>query len=132
MENLKVTSIEELKKISKGELVELPGFVDGTNFVVRLKRPSLLIMAKSGKIPNGLLPQTNKLFTGGLNSVTKGNDDEMLTELFNILEIVCKESLVEPTYDELVENGIELTDQQLLAIFSYTQRGVKSLENFRS
>ena len=132
MSNLKVTSIDELKKMSSGELVELPGFVDGTSFVVRLKRPSLLIMAKTGKIPNGLLAQTNKLFTGGLNSVTKNSDDEMLTELYNILEIVCKESLVEPTYNELVENGIELTDQQLLAIFSYTQRGVKSLENFRS
>lgn len=134
MSELKVTSIEELKKMAKGELVELPGFIDGTQFVARLKRPSMLAMAKTGKIPNNLLGAANKLFVGVGNVLNQNgkNNDDALNELFDIIEIICEESFVEPTYDDLKKNGIELTDQQKLAVFTYTQRGVKSLENFRS
>lgn len=134
MENAKITSIEELKKMANGEVVELPGFTDGTTFNARLKRPSMLALAKSGKIPNNLLGAANKLFVGVgsvLQNNGKGNDDA-LTELFDIIEVICEESFVEPTYKQLKDNGIELTDQQKLAVFTYTQRGVKSLENFRS
>lgn len=134
MENVKVTSIEELKKMANGEVVELPGFTDGTTFNARLKRPSMLALAKLGKIPNNLLGAANKLFVGVgsvLQNNGKGNDDA-LTELFDIIEVICEESFVEPTYKQLKDNGIELTDQQKLAVFTYTQRGVKSLENFRS
>lgn len=135
MAELKVTSIEELKKIANGEIVELPGFTDGTNFVARLKRPSMLALAKTGKIPNNLLGAANKLFIGVgnvLNSTQNKKNDDALSELFDIIEVICEEAFVEPAYNELKENGIELTDQQKLAVFTYTQRGVKSLENFRS
>lgn len=134
MSELKITSISELKKMANGEIVELPGFTDGTTFVARLKRPSMLALAKSGKIPNNLLGAANKLFIGVgnvLNSNNKNNDDA-LSELFDIIEVICEECFVEPSYKELKDNGIELTDQQKLAIFTYTQRGVKSLENFRN
>lgn len=131
-EKLKITSIEELKKVANGELVELPGFAEGVKFIARLKRPSMLAMAKSGKIPNSLLDSANKLFVGVGNVVNnKSSNNDALTELYDIIEIICQESFVEPTYKELKDNGIELTDQQKLAVFTYTQRGVKSLENFR-
>lgn len=135
MSELKVTSIAELKKMANGEIVELPGFTDGTTFVARLKRPSMLALAKSGKIPNNLLGAANKLFIGVgnvLNSNNNKNNDDALSELFDIIEVICEECFVEPSYKELKDNGIELTDQQKLAIFTYTQRGVKSLENFRN
>ena len=135
MSELKVTSIEELKKMAKGEVVELPGFTDGTTFVARLKRPSMLAMAKTGKIPNNLLGSANKLFVGVSNVLNPNNSkasNDALTELFDIIEIICEECFVEPTYKDLKDNGIELTDQQKLAVFTYTQRGVKSLESFRS
>ncbi len=132
-EELKVTQISELLKVAKGEVVELPGFTEDTTFVARLKRPSMLSMVKTGKIPNPLLRSANKLFTNGVSSITKQEDDEQtLSRLFDIMDIICEESFVEPTYNELKENGIELTDQQRLAVFAYTQRGVKALENFRS
>lgn len=131
-EKLKITSIEELKKVANGELVELPGFTEGVKFVARLKRPSMLAMAKMGKIPNSLLDSANKLFVGVGNVMNnKSSNNDALIELFDIIEIICQESFVEPTYQELKDNGIELTDQQKLAVFAYTQRGVKSLENFR-
>ena len=134
MSDLKVTSIEELKRLSCGELVELPGFTDDTKFVARLKRPSMLSMVKTGKIPNSLLLKSNELFAGGVVQVARNNmnDDSMMDELFDILDLICKESFVEPTYEQLQENGIELTDEQQMAIFTYTQNGVKSLESFRS
>lgn len=134
MDELKVTSIAELKKMANGEVVELPGFTDGTTFVARLKRPSMLAMAKMGKIPNNLLGAANKLFIGVGNVLNQNNskaNSDALAELFDIIEIICEECFVEPTYKDLKDNGIELTDQQKLAVFTYTQRGVKSLESFR-
>lgn len=134
MDELKITSIAELKKMANGEVVELPGFTDGTTFVARLKRPSMLAMAKMGKIPNNLLGAANKLFIGVGNVLNQNNskaNSDALAELFDIIEIICEECFVEPTYKDLKDNGIELTDQQKLAVFTYTQRGVKSLESFR-
>ena len=58
-QGLNVTSIEELVKASQGTLVELPPFAEGTRFVARLKRPSMLAMIKGGKIPNSLLLAAN-------------------------------------------------------------------------
>ena len=132
-ENLKVTSIEELKNMSLGEIVELPPFQGDVPFVARLKRPSMLSLAKSGKIPNSLLTEANKLFQGGVSTVAKsGVDDEnMMAQLFEVMDIICEASFVEPKFKELKDNGIELTDEQYMAVFTYTQQGVKSLENFR-
>lgn len=132
MENLKVTSIEELKKYSQGELVELPGFVDEVPFVARLKRPSILGLMKMGRIPNNLVVEANNLFSKGVSGVATNVDDpEMMSELLTLLEVVCEDCFIEPSYKEIQEAGIKLTDEQLLAVFEYTQRGVKSLEKFR-
>ena len=134
MSELKVTSIEELIKASSGELVELPEFSNGIPFVARLKRPSMLSLAKNGKIPNSLLTKANELFSTGVSGVARKSmeDETMMDELFTIMEVICEASFVEPTYKEIKENGIELTDDQIMAVFTYTQNGVKSLENFRS
>lgn len=131
---LKITSIEDLKNIAKGEVVELPPFVGEIPFVARLKRPSMLSLVKSGKIPNSLLTQANKLFVGGVEGVaSKGmENEEMLDELFDILDVICEAAFVEPSFKDLRDNGIELTDEQYMAVFTYTQQGVKSLESFRS
>lgn len=131
---LKITSIEDLKNIAKGEVVELPPFVGEIPFVARLKRPSMLSLVKNGKIPNSLLTQANKLFVGGVEGVaSKGmENEEMLDELFDILDVICEAAFVEPSFKDLRDNGIELTDEQYMAVFTYTQQGVKSLESFRS
>lgn len=129
---LNVTSIEELLKSKQGEIVELPSFSNDVPFVARLKRPSLMAMVKSGKIPNELLEEANKLFTGGPGAVVSSNvDKNMMDKLFSILENICEEAFVEPTYEQLKQNGIELTDEQQLFVFDYTQRGVESLKSFR-
>ena len=57
-----VTSIEDLKNYASGTVVEMPPFAEGQPLIARLKRPSILGMAKQGKIPNTLLVKANELF----------------------------------------------------------------------
>lgn len=132
-QELKITTLDDLKKIKDGEIVELPPFTKDVPFVARLQRPSMLVLAKSGKIPNSLLTDANKLFAGGAPGLVSKNleNDNMMQEMFELMEVICEAALVEPAYKDLKDNGIQLTDEQLMAIFSYTQEGVKSLEKFR-
>lgn len=130
---LKVTSIEELLKSgANGELIELPSFSEGTKFIAKLRRPSLLAMVKAGKVPNELLVEANKLFTNGAQGVSRDVlNPDMMNNMCDLLDIICEESFVEPKFSDLVKAGIELTDAQRLAVFSYTQGGVESLKSFR-
>lgn len=123
-----ITSIIDIQKVSGGEVVELPGF-DGQNpFIAKLKRPSLLMMVKTGKIPNTLINQATQLFQRGAGSLGK---DNTVSDMYDIMTTVCEAALVNPSYADLKANGISLTDEQMMAIFSYTQQGVKALEQFR-
>lgn len=126
---LVITSIENLKKYSEGTIVELPPFGGGQPFVARIKRPSMMGLIKSGKIPNSLLSTANSLFTG--TKVVHSGEDDGLKRVFEVLDCICEECFLEPSWKELKENGIDLTDDQYMFIFNYTQRGVKALENFR-
>lgn len=128
MDNMKVTSIQDLVEFSRGEIVQLPSFREGCPFIARLKRPSLMMLVKSGKIPNQLITSANKLFNG------KGIDDskeESMGQAMEIFEIICDSTFVEPKYADLKEAGVELTDEQFMAVFNYTQAGVKALIPFR-
>lgn len=131
MEDLKVTSIEDLKSFSNGQIVELPPFGEGQPFVAKLKRPSMLLLAQKNLIPNELLTSANTLFEGGVSSSVNSMDKDTLTKLLKVMEIICEAALVEPTYHELKAAGVELTDEQFMFIFGYTQNGVRQLKSFR-
>ena len=128
--NTNVTSIEELKKYQEGEVVELPSFAVNQPFVARLRRPSMLVLAKNGAIPNDLLTSANSLFEKGGQSFN-ALDETMLTKMFDVMEVICEASFVEPSYKALKEAGIELTDEQYMFVFGYSQNGVKQLNSFR-
>lgn len=125
---LDVTSIEQLKEYSRGQVVELPPFADDQPFVARLKRPSMLALVASGKIPNKLVQTANNLFVKG---TVNTKNDKALPEMLSVFDTICESCFVEPTYAELKEAKIELTDEQMLFVFQYTQKGVDALENFR-
>lgn len=131
VEGLQITSIDELKSYANGTVVELPSFSECQPFVARLKRPSLLGMVKQGKIPNTLLVRANELFvqTGAGFDVEEEN---MMEQMFDVLDLMAGETFVEPTYKEIKEAGIQLTDEQLMFIFNYAQQGVRALESFRT
>lgn len=127
---LSVTSISDLQKYKKGTVVRLPDFAEGQPFVARLRRPSMLVLAKQGKIPNALLNAAGELFSkGGAGMDTDDND--MLSQVYDICRIICEASLLEPTLEEIESVGIELSDEQMMAIFNYTQTGVRALDSFR-
>lgn len=125
-----VTSLEQLKQYANGNIVRLPDFAEGQPFYAKLKRPSILGMAKQGKIPNSLLVKTNELFvqSGSLDT----EENSMMQEIYDVIDLIANETFVEPTYDEIKSTGIELTDEQMMFIFNYSQQGVKALESFRT
>lgn len=128
---LKLTTLNDLEKYSKGQLVELPPFAEGQPFVARIKRPSMLQMIANGTIPNILLIKAQSLFleqTEGFDP----DDENMMKEMLQILEIVAKESLLEPKYEQIKECGLQLTDDQLMFLYNYSQQGIKILEPFRT
>lgn len=125
---LPITPLESLQEYARGAVVQLPSFSEDQPFVARLRRPSMMALAKSGKIPNSLLNTANSLFMGkGVDS----NNEGALKEVLSIVDILCDAAFVEPTYSQLKEAGVELTDEQYMAVFNYTQQGVKALEPFR-
>ena len=128
MSELKVTSIEDIVRANAPKIVELPPFPDGTPFAAKLRRPSMLMLMKSGRIPNRLIETASGLFSGD-KKPKKENVD--FTELVPMMEAVCEASLVEPTVKQLRENDVQLTDAQMNAIFAYSQKGAEGLEQFR-
>lgn len=127
----KVTTIEELKQYGSGNIIELPPFSDGQRFFARLKRPSMMGMIKKGKIPNTLLVKANELFLEN-GAGFDPSEKDILKDMFDLLELMAKETFVEPSYTEIQNAGIELTDEQYMFIFTYAQKGVKALESFRT
>lgn len=123
---MEVTSLEELKQIAQGEVIPLPGFVVDKQFCARVKRVSLLGLVQKGVIPNSLLSAANELFYGK-NSNNKNVD---MKEISNVMIIMAESTLVEPSVDQLKEIDLSLTDEQIVALFNYTQKGLKAIEKF--
>lgn len=131
------TSIEELKKAKLTTIRELPSFPDGTPLVVELKKPSLIDMTIRGRILNPLLtsaisiiPTEDKEKAEGEKATPALNaeDFKSTAELFIT---ICEECMVKPTYAEVKEYAGGLTDEQILAIYNYTQEGMDKLQSFR-
>ena len=127
---LRPTTLKQLQGYQNGQVVQLPVFADGQPLVARMRRPSMLMLAKAGKIPNQLLTSATELFTGNATRAENMGSDT-LAQMFDIVAIICEESLIEPTYQDIKDAGLELTDDQMMAIFNYTQTGVRALKNFR-
>ncbi|MDU1322453.1 esterase [Clostridium sporogenes] len=125
--DLKVTNIEDLKKVAQGEVIQLPQFAQGIPFNARVKRVSLLNLVRKGVVPNKLLSAAEELFYGKQSS--KENVD--LTQMTDVMYIMAENALVEPSIEDLKSVGLELTDEQIVALFNYTQEGVSELDSFR-
>lgn len=127
-EQLSVTSLFDLQSYKEGTVVRLPDFTEGQPLVARVRRPSMLALAKSGKIPNALLSVANELFNKGGGAK---QDEDTLGQMYTLMEIICESALIEPSLPQIKEAGMELTDEQMMVIFNYSQVGVKALAKFR-
>jgi hypothetical protein len=126
----KITPIMELVRYKDGVIVEFPPFAEGQPFIARIRRPSLLALVKSGKIPNQLVAAANSLFNGSALPVDKEGKSNM-EQFYGILDNVAEAAFLEPTYKEIKDAGIELADDQYIFLFNYTQTGVENLKSFR-
>ena len=131
---MQITTLEQLKEIKRTEVIELPAFEDGTPLVVEIKKPNMMNLLVSGKIPNTLLNVANEMFNGKTGQVMgKASEDiKTLKELVGMMEVLAEASLVNPSYKNIKKLNIQLTENQLMAILIYSQSGVKALENFRN
>lgn len=123
---MEITKFEDLKKMAEYDVIELPRFKQEIPFNAKVKRVSLLNLAKKGVIPNQLLSAAEELFYG--KKASTGVDLKQLTE---VMFVMAENALVEPSIKDLEEVGLELTDEQLVALFNYTQNGLKEIEKFR-
>ena len=128
--SMSITTLADLQSYATGTVVRFPDFAEGQPFVARVRRPSMLVLAKQGKIPNTLLTAAGELFSKGGAGMDTDNEN-MLSDVYGICEVIARASLIQPTYDEIKQAGMELSDDQIMAIFNYTQNGVKALESFR-
>lgn len=127
---MKVTSMADLQAYSQGTIVRFPDFGEGQPFVARVRRPSMLVLAKSGKIPNSLLNTANQLFAKGGSGLDE-DDTKMLGQTYELMEMIAESALIEPSLADIKKAGMELSDDQMMAIFNYSQNGIKALESFR-
>ena len=111
--------------IKTSQVVTLPGWCGGT-WDCELKRPSILTLAAKGAIANPLMKTARKLFYSGVSP--DGGD---LADEGRVLLEIARAAMVKPSMDELEKAGIELTDEQLVAIFQFSQWGAAALDRFR-
>lgn len=137
------TSIDDLKRIGAQEQT-LPPFADGTPFVAKLKKVSIIDVARTGRIPNPLIKsimQTieNKSTEKSEQERQEENDnleqellnDENASKSLDFMMAVVETSLVSPTYKQIQDCGVSLTDEQIFAIFSYALGDMSVLSSFR-
>ena len=127
---LQITPVDTLKEYGGGEIVEFPPFAEGKPFFAKVKRPSMMILMRDGRIPNHLIGTANSVFAG-TNKQGAEENQNYFKDMLEVIEVIAEASFVEPSYRDLKENGVELTDEQMLFLFQYTQKGVKALESFR-
>lgn len=127
-----ITSLEDIKKqITK--VIELPGWEEGVPFVVRVKRISFLDLIQGEHLPNELLGIAHKMIQGsGEFNPMNSEDPSDIKRFAQLMHLVAESCLVEPTYREIYESGGYLTQNQLTAIFMYSNLGIRSLESFRT
>lgn len=125
-----ITSIADIVKYAEGKIVKLPDFAPGQPFVARMRRPSLLALAKNGRIPNPLLKSVTALFEGDGQVVVK--DEKTLADIYDLCNIFAEAALIEPSFEDIKTAGLQFNDEQLMFIFKYSQAGNEAAENFRN
>ena len=121
---MEITNLEQLKQMAVCDIIELPRIKKEIPFNVKVKRVSLLNLVRKGVIPNKLLSAAEELFYG--KKASKGVDMQQLTE---VMFVMAGQALVEPTMKDLQDIGLELTDEQLVALFNLHARRSKRNRN---
>lgn len=122
------TPMNELIAQNAPEEIALSGFKRGTEIRVMLRTPSLYALLAANTVPNPLLAVVNRLFASGPKAKDVAAPD---VETSRAMQVLARETLAEPTMEELEQNGVRLTDRQMLEIALYATRGAEALAAFR-
>lgn len=128
-DELKPTSVEDLRKGAHASLVEFPPFPSGLPFVARIWRPSIARLMMAGKIPNPLLTTAEKAL--GVPEAEERKDQEAgdaVRQFGEFLDLLAGEAFLEPKWEEVRDY---LSDEQLAAVQRYLLRGPEALRPFR-
>lgn len=125
MSELKVISAREFRKKAT-RIIEIDGFEPSEKIAVRIKPASLLNLLMSGKLPNNLLGTVNDLFERTEKDKPMElfeQDENKIKDIMEIIDLVCEQSLVEPTYEEIKD---VITDTQKMQIMAEAQGNVNA------
>ena len=114
---MQITSLEQLQAVKQTEIVELPSFEDGTPFVVEIKKPNMMQLITSGKIPNTLLKVAMDMFNGKvgekLRLISENRQVICITHLPQIAAVSDFHYLIQKETDgNTVETGITALDDE--------------------
>jgi hypothetical protein len=126
----RITGLEQMKEQAV-KVIEIPGWEPGQTIWVRARRISLLTMVATGQIPNELLAIASKHLKGELAEIGSLGPDEMAKNAA-LMHEVAKATLVEPTYNEIVEQVAPLTPMQIQVLWVYALAGMATVRPFRS
>lgn len=123
---MSIISVKEFRNRAT-RVIKIDGFEPGEKIEVRIKPASILGLYVGGKLPNNLLSAVQDLFNikNDNKNVNKVLDDpEMMKASLKLMDLVCKECLVEPKYDEISDL---LTDNQKGQIMSESMGNVTAV-----
>lgn len=130
-ETLTVTSLEDLKSYSQGDIIALPGFSPNQPFVVRMRKPDLMTMIADGVVPNALLKSAMELFGEDTKPSDVMDHTDFFSDLLTVGNTLAKACFLEPTYEDLESSGMKLTFEQAQFLFSFSQQEIGKLPTFR-
>lgn len=136
MSNKRVTSLDEIREQAEPEVITIPGFRPGTTINVAVKAVDLTPILLETGISNPLTAIVQKKTMEGKSKeeIEKEIEDKAsegidVNKLLPAIDAIVKETLVQPTYEEITAIR-ELTLDQKLAIFDYATGG-NNLISFR-
>ena len=126
-----VTSLEEIRRQVQGEVITIPGWVEGTEVNVRVRPVDLTAhLLTAGPLPNSLVRKVREAFEGETPPGSSLPAPEDLVGLLPVFDAVARGALAEPTYEQITEVA-PLTFEQKAAIFAHVTRGLQQAESFR-
>ena len=135
MENLQITSLEQLKAVKQTEIVDLGKFEDGTKLIAEVRMPDMMELVRSNKIPNELLAEAVKLFNGKtfntMKQIEEDNNVNAFKQLGDLLEVLTESCLVNPSYNDIKTIGLIMPMDIKMNILMYAQGGLQALKGFR-
>lgn len=137
MAELKVISLEEIKKKAEGVVIEIPDWTPGAQIAVRVKAIDMTPhIMKLEKMPNVLKVAATEVFNGSGKKTGKSDkalEDigfENMDAMLPIIDGVVADVLIEPTFEE-VQKVYPLTMEQKMVLFKFAMGGLEKLDSFR-